>query len=177
MPRLFTALEIPASISSDLSRLQNGLENARWIEPVDFHLTLRFIGDVTNQQANELTEQLEHIQTPEFKLHLDGLDYFGKSKPHSLIVKIKKNETLELLQSKHERLCQRLGLKTDSRKFSPHITIARIGAVPIQQLAQYLSANGYFKSSAFSVNGFCLYTAKSSTGGGPYAKLQRYPFP
>ena len=46
MPRLFTALEIPPDIADRLSSLRGGLSNARWITPENYHVTLRFIGDI-----------------------------------------------------------------------------------------------------------------------------------
>ena len=46
MPRLFTGLEIPAEIGQTLSNLRGGLPGARWIDPENYHVTLRFIGDI-----------------------------------------------------------------------------------------------------------------------------------
>ena len=51
MPRLFTALEIPAALGESLSLLRGGLPGARWIDPENYHLTLRFIGDVDDEIA------------------------------------------------------------------------------------------------------------------------------
>ena len=54
MPRLFTGLEIPAEIGQTLSSLRGGLPGARWVDPDDYHLTLRFIGDIDGVTANEI---------------------------------------------------------------------------------------------------------------------------
>ena len=84
MPRLFTALEIPASIAMQLSFLQSGLSGARWIDRESLHITLRFIGDVDLPVAREIAYELEKVKTAPFSLRLDGLDVFGNSRPHSL---------------------------------------------------------------------------------------------
>ena len=52
MPRLFTGLEIPAEIGHTLSSLRGGLPGARWIDPENYHVTLRFIGDIDGISAN-----------------------------------------------------------------------------------------------------------------------------
>ena len=54
MPRLFTGLEIPAEIGQTLSNLRGGLPGARWIDPENYHVTLRFIGDIDGVAANEI---------------------------------------------------------------------------------------------------------------------------
>ena len=54
MPRLFTALEIPASIGDSLAFLRGGLPGARWISPENYHITLRFIGDIDDSLARDI---------------------------------------------------------------------------------------------------------------------------
>ena len=58
MPRLFTGLEIPAEIGQTLSNLRGGLPGARWIDPENYHVTLRFIGDIDGIYANEIASML-----------------------------------------------------------------------------------------------------------------------
>ena len=56
MPRLFTGLAVPAEIAEALKIHQGGLPGARWIEPGDFHVTLRFLGDVEATVADDVVE-------------------------------------------------------------------------------------------------------------------------
>ncbi|HAC59822.1 MAG TPA: RNA 2',3'-cyclic phosphodiesterase, partial [Rhodobiaceae bacterium] len=58
MIRLFTALEIPDEVAEKLIPLQRGINGARWIERPDFHITLRFIGDVAENVADDIDEAL-----------------------------------------------------------------------------------------------------------------------
>ena len=58
MPRLFTGLEIPQEIGQSLSSLRGGLPGARWIDPENYHVTLRFIGDIDDYIADEIASLL-----------------------------------------------------------------------------------------------------------------------
>ena len=62
MPRLFTGLEIPQEIGHSLSSLRGGLPGARWIDPENYHVTLRFIGDIDDYIANEIAHSLVQCQ-------------------------------------------------------------------------------------------------------------------
>ena len=58
MPRLFTALEIPASLRTRLSLMRAPLGGAKWVEPENMHITLRFAGDIDGRTADEFADQL-----------------------------------------------------------------------------------------------------------------------
>ena len=66
MPRLFTGLEIPAEVGQTLSNLRGGLPGARWIDPENYHLTLRFIGDIDGASANEIASLLWRVNRRPF---------------------------------------------------------------------------------------------------------------
>ena len=86
MPRLFAAIEIPHNAAMSLSLLRGGLPGARWIDIENYHLTLRFIGDVEHHVADEFADALGRIRRFEFKMGLSGLGCFGGKKPHSLAI-------------------------------------------------------------------------------------------
>jgi 2'-5' RNA ligase len=174
MPRLFTALEIPASIGDGLAMLRGGLPGARWIDPENYHLTLRFIGDIDDALANDIASLLDGISRPAFDLQLDGLAAFGGSKPRAIIATAAATPALLELQGEHERLLKRLGVSPDSRKFTPHVTLARLNNSRSREVAEYLAARPY-RSVPFWVSQFVLYSARASTGGGPYVAEAIYP--
>ena len=68
MPRLFTGLEIPAEIGQTLSNLRGGLPGARWIDPENYHVTLRFIGDIDGIAANEIASMLFRVNRKPFEV-------------------------------------------------------------------------------------------------------------
>lgn len=174
MPRLFTALEIPRDASLSLSLLRGGLPGARWIDVENYHLTLRFIGDVEGHVADEVANALDRVQRPAFSLTLAGVGAFGR-KPHALWAGALANPDLQALQAEIERICQRVGLPADPRKFSPHVTLARLRNANPADVAHYLSAHGSFSAMPFRVDRFVLMSSRDSVGGGPYVIEEAWP--
>ncbi len=126
MPRLFTAIEIPAHIALSLSMLRGGLPGGRWIDAENYHITLRFIGDIDGRTADEIAAALSRIRRPGMRLRLRGLDAFGGNKPHALYASVEPNSALNELQAEQERMMQRIGLKAEGRRYIPHVTLARL---------------------------------------------------
>ncbi len=126
MPRLFTALEIPRHVGESLAMMRGGLPGARWIDPENYHLTLRFIGDIDDALARDIAGLLGRVQRRPFELRLDGLTSFGGRKPRALVAAATPVAPLMELQAEHERLLQRLGLEPEGRKYTPHVTLARL---------------------------------------------------
>lgn len=174
MPRLFTALEIPRDATLSLSLLRGGLPGARWIDVENYHLTLRFFGDIEGHVADEIANALDRIRRPAFTLTLSGVDAFGK-KPHSIYAGVAPSAELFALQAEIERICQRLGLPADPRKFVPHVTLARLRNPSVGDLAHYLSSRGNFATAPFKVGRFVLMSARDSIGGGPYVVEETWP--
>ena len=77
MPRLFIALEIPAEVATGLTLHRGGVSGARWIEPADYHITLRFLGDVDRRMANDIDHVLSDLTAYPFEVTLDALGSFG----------------------------------------------------------------------------------------------------
>ncbi|WP_051630691.1 RNA 2',3'-cyclic phosphodiesterase [Afifella pfennigii] len=175
MPRLFTALELPADIAFSLSLLRGGLPGARWIDPENYHMTLRFIGDVDHNIAHEVAGTLARVSRPSFKLALAGLGSFGSRKPHSLWAGVAPSQELKELQADLERRLQRLGLEPDRRKFTPHVTLARLKTASQAEVAAYLTLRGDFRTPPFKVGRFVLLSSRASKGGGPYIVEEAYP--
>lgn len=175
MPRLFTALEIPRNAAMSLSLLRGGLPGARWIDVENYHITLRFIGDVDGRTADEIVERLDRIDRPEFQLRLEGIGSFGSKKPHSIWAGVSPSPELSALQGEIERICQRIGLPPDPRKFTPHVTLARLKYSRVDDVVQYLVGRGNFQTSTFTVPRFVLLSSRESVGGGPYLTEEVFP--
>lgn len=174
MPRLFTGLEIPAEIGQTLSNLRGGLPGARWIDPENYHVTLRFIGDIDGMSANEIASMLFRVDRKPFEVKVQGLTSFGGRKPRAVVATIAPSKPLMELQAELERMMQRIGLDPEGRKFIPHVTLARLHDASDQDVADYLSLRGYFPSKAFMAERFVLFSSRASTGGGPYVVEDAY---
>src|SRR5205809_6294220 len=126
MPRLFTGLEIPREIAQSLSMLRGGLPGARWIDPENYHITLRFIGDIDDRLAHDIAQLLDGVRRRSFDVRFGGLTIFGGRKPRAIVVGVEPVQPLVQLQSELERLMQPLGLEPEARKFTPHVTLAAL---------------------------------------------------
>ncbi|SCB45843.1 RNA 2',3'-cyclic phosphodiesterase [Rhizobium multihospitium] len=175
MPRLFTALEIPRNAAMSLSLLRGGLPGARWIDVENYHITLRFIGDVDGRTADEIVDRLDRIDRPEFQLRLEGIGSFGSKKPHSVWAGVSQTPDMFALQGEIERICQRIGLQPDPRKFTPHVTLARLKSSRVDDVVHYLSGRGNFYTQPFTVGRFVLLSSRESVGGGPYLTEEIFP--
>jgi RNA 2',3'-cyclic 3'-phosphodiesterase len=176
MPRLFTGLELPSRIVDRLALLRGKIAGARWIDPENYHITLRFIGDVDGVQADAFASELEDIAFDSFDIGIDGLGSFGGNKPRALFAAIKLTPALERLQKTHERAARLAGLPPEPRNFTPHVTLARLKDTKPKAVAEYLSYYGGFISEPFRISRFVLFSARANQGGGPYLIEECYPF-
>ena len=174
MPRLFTALELPERIVSQLAVARGGLAGARWLEAEDYHVTLRFIGDVDGRAARDITEALGDIRRPKALIRFEGLSWFGGDKPRTIIARVKPDPALMDLQAEQERRLRRIGVEPETRKYTPHVTLARLRGVAQAAVADYLAARGALQTEAFTAERFALYSARDGTGGGPYVVEAAY---
>src|ERR1700759_4925790 len=174
MPRLFTGLEIPAEIGQTLSGLGGGLPGPRWIDPENYHVTLRFIGDIDGMYANEIASMLFRVNRKPFEVKLQGLSSCAARNPRAVLPPARPSRPLIELQAELERMMQRMGLDPEGRKFTPHVTLARLHDASSQDVADYLSVRGYFPSKVFTADRFVLFSSRASTGGGPYVVEDSY---
>lgn len=175
MPRLFVALEIPQDAALSLSLLRGGLPGARWIDVENYHLTLRFIGNVEGHVADEVAGALDRIRRSPFRLQLAGVGAFGSKKPHALWAGVKASPEMNALQGEIERNFQRIGLAADPRRFTPHVTVARLRDVDASLVARWMSARGNFVTEPFKVARFVLMSSRGASGGGPYVVEESWP--
>ena len=175
MPRLFTGLEIPDDLAFSLSLFKGGLSGARWIHPDNYHITLRFIGDIDGGMARDIAHMLEGVRRRALTLSVDGLRIFGGDRPRALVAAIAPSRELMELQAEHERIMRRCGMPPETRKFTPHITLARLRETSPRQAAEFLALRGPIFAPSFTADEFVLFSSRASTGGGPYIIEAAYP--
>ena len=174
MPRLFTGLEIPDDVALDLQIMQGGIPGARWMAPENYHLTLRFIGDIEQGLARDVAEILAGIAFEPFSMRLKGVGIFGGSKPHSLYAGVEPCEALLRLQAMQARQLLVLGLPAESRKYLPHVTLARLNDADLRALQRWVEVHSLYSTKAFEVTQFVLFSSRPLKGGGPYAAEEIY---
>jgi RNA 2',3'-cyclic 3'-phosphodiesterase len=175
VPRLFTGLEVPDTVVGQLTLLRGGVVGARWVEPQDYHITLRFVGDVDGGVARDIAETLSDTRRPKIPVRFEGLSWFGGDKPRALVVKVKPEPALMDLQAEQERRLRRIGVEPETRKYTPHVTLARLRGVAQAAVADYLATRGALLTESFTAERFVLYSARNGSGGGPYVVEAAYP--
>ena len=174
MPRLFTGLEIPQDIAFELNLMQGGVWGARWVESADYHITLRFIGDIEERLAREIRLALESVIAEPFTIRLKGVGAFGGLDPHSIYAGVAESAEIRRLQSTLERHCQMLGLAPEGRKFTPHVSLARLRSPNLANVQDFLARQNLYLSRPFEVSRFVLFSSRPSRGGGPYGVVDAY---
>lgn len=176
MPRLFTGIEIPAEQREELYRLRMPLPGGgKWAAPENYHLTLRFAGDIEKSQAAELVDRLAGISMNAFEIRLAGVGAFGGNDPHAIWAGVEPSPELEALARANERAARAAGLPPESRAFKPHVTLARIRYASPDAVARILGRLGAFRSQPLFVGRFVLFSARPKVGGGPYAVEEVFP--
>jgi 2'-5' RNA ligase len=166
MPRLFVAIDLPLDIRERLGALCCGLPGARWAPPEQMHLTLRFIGDVDGSVLTLVREALLEVRAEEFCLQLEGIGFFPpRGSPKVVWVGIRNSEQLLRLRNRIESVLVRAGLEPEGRKFSPHITLARLKNTPPSRIGAYLAQHGLFGTEEFRVSEFLLYSSVLNSRG------------
>ena len=172
--RLFVALALPDAVAQSLMLIQGGVPGARWQTREQFHLTLRFIGEVDGRDAAMLDAALASIADPGFELQLLGVGQFGNKQPHALWAGLRSSEALDHLQRKVDTAIRRVGQPQDNHKFTPHVTLARLRNPPMPKVVEWLTYNALYTSTAFRVDAFHLYSSHLSQDGSRYRQEQSY---
>lgn len=176
MPRLFTALEMPQAQRVRLSLLRAPIGGAKWIDPENMHITLRFAGDMDGRTADEFADQLAEISFPAFAVSINGTGAFGGHSPRVLWAGIEPNPQIEALYRANERAARAAGLDPDGRDFKPHVTLARMRGARQAAVAQFLEEHGDLRLEPFTMTRFVLLSARPGSGGPPYGIEASYPF-
>jgi 2'-5' RNA ligase len=160
--RLFVGLDLPWSLKERLAMLAGGLPGARWVPAENYHLTLRFIGETPGYRAEEIDHALSGLRARGFSLTFAGVGTFRKGgRTTALWAGVERNPQLDLLQSKIETALQRAGLDPERRRFSPHITLARLdNNVPEAKLAAFVQGHNLFRAEPFTVEHFTLFSSR-----------------
>ena len=175
MLRLFVGIEFPPELKLRLSMLETGIPGAKWVDAGNFHLTLRFIGEVDEGIAADIDEALSRVRARRFTLQLAGTGTFGGGKPRALWVGVERNPELVALHDKIEQALIRIGLEPEPRKFAPHVTLARLRDPALGQLGDFLAAHAQFRAAPLPVEQFSLIASFPTKAGSIYEDQAEYP--
>lgn len=167
MPRLFVAIDFPEAVNQQLIGLCKGISKAKWIKPGQIHLTLRFIGEVTDEQAELLKLALREVRAQAFDLQLKGTGTFpqGGRRPRILWVDVKAGRELLELAEKVDQAAKAAGLVLKEEDFTAHVTLARFRYPPGAELAAWQKKQAGFESPVLRIREFHLVESELTPDG------------
>jgi len=175
--RLFTALDIPDALRDDLSGLQNDdALDARWTDPDQFHVTLRFIGEVPDEHAGRYEEGLAAVTAPPVQCVPYGLDVLpSRRSPRVLMLGLKRTDSMMVLYDAVSNALEAEGLDPEDREYRPHVTIGRLDDANPEAVHAVLRRHGDRSFSSFEANRFVLYESTLTSDGAIHEPQATYP--
>lgn len=177
MIRLFVGLALPQTHRQHLNIISHGIPGARWVASENLHITLRFIGEVDEDVAEDLAQALSRVSATPFEITLKELGTFGEP-PHAIWAGVKDDPdgALAALQANIESALVRKGLEPEHRKYSPHVTLAYCKKSPVNRVAQYLEGGADLNLAPFKVTGFSIFQSHLRPEGAEYSRVVEFDF-
>lgn len=180
--RAFIAIELPDELHDRLAREQTRFRaaaaDARWTRPEGIHLTLKFLGEISEEQVAQVKEALEEIGSFEpFGVRAKGFGFFPDARrPRVFWAGLDAPPELAQLAARIESAMATLGFATENRAFSPHLTLARFKEPrPQPRLLALIADQGEMDLGEFEASEFYLWESKLSPQGAQYRKVARFP--
>ncbi len=161
-----------------LGGLREELRGVSWVSPLNFHLTLKFIGETEPEREAQIRAVLGQIRVEPFILGVSGLGAFPERGNPKVVWAGVEPSHPRLFQLQHRVVDAlfRLGIEPERRVYSPHITVARTLEASPQTVRQFLKRHGSFACEAFRVERFGLWRTLPAAGGGVhYGEVEGWP--
>ena len=169
MLRLFVAIDVPDSVKEQLLGWRLPVKGARWVDLDQMHLTLAFLGEQPHDVYREVCDSLEDLEFAPFELRFQSVNFFGSKKtPRILWADVCSSPELLTLQKKVSKHCRALGIKIGSRRFRPHLTLARLNSVSFADLARSLETLYLAQTEPFWIDSFQLFSSRLHPNGAVY---------
>lgn len=176
MIRLFVGLELPEDARERLAALAGGVPGARWVDPENMHLTLRFIGNVGEGEVADIDAALARVRAPAFELEIAGVDAFSRGRrPVMIWAGAELDGALAHLQQRIEAAVVKAGFPPEGRRFTPHITLARLKDASPGRVRQFIAHHNLVRIAPFPVRHFTLFSSHLGQRGASYRAEAAYP--
>jgi len=174
MPRLFVAIRPPLDVIDRLIDTMEGIENARWQDEEQLHLTLAFAGEVEHGEAEDLVAALAAVRFDRFDLAISGVGHFEhRGRVTAIWARVAESEALGALQRRVARACESVGIELEHRRFTPHVTLARFSR-PAPEVPDWLARHARLHCAQFTVDHFALLSSRLSHSGSIYEEIARF---
>jgi 2'-5' RNA ligase len=181
--RCFVAIELPDQVKAGLRDIQaklksGGQAQVKWVDPYSIHLTLKFLGGVDGARIGPITAAMKEASQgiPPFSLKVEGLGAFPNLRQLQVVWVGVGGEVDKLanLQQRLEKNLAQLGFAPEKRRFTPHLTLARVrdraSLIEREGLGQ-LIASTEFEAHSFPVEAVSLMRSQLTREGAIYSRL------
>jgi RNA 2',3'-cyclic 3'-phosphodiesterase len=182
--RIFIALDIPGEIRARMieymERARALAPEARWARPEGLHVTLKFIGEVSEARVEQIKTALATVKTAPFQVAFEKAGFFPNPKsPRVFWIGVEGGEELPHLAALIDKATHAVGIPKEARAYSPHLTLARAGSGAggqhhVKPLATLLHDQAPPQFGTMTARDFFLYLSQPQRGGSKYTKLQRF---
>jgi len=181
--RAFIAIELPDELKVGLGQIESQLKSeeqswVKWVDPNSVHLTLKFLGNIAIDRTGEITRAIEEAARgiPPFRLEVRDLGVFPNLKRVQVAWVGLSGEVdkLSQLQQRLESNLERLNFTPESRKFTPHLTIARLrdrASLDERQRFGQIISSTKFKAVIIKVDAISLMRSQLARTGAIYSRL------
>ena len=180
--RAFIAIDLPDALHAALAEapreLRRAAPEARWSKPEGIHLTLKFLGEISDAQTKYVVEALTQLGPFEpFEIGVKGFGFFPSERgPRVFWAGVAAPPALAELASQIDARLARIGFAREDRAFSPHLTLARFKVPrPQPELLAAIATQPEIPLGKFKASEFFLFESKLSPQGSQYKKIMRFP--
>jgi len=171
--RLFIAFDVPEEVREHILKLQKQLTGAKLTLTKNFHLTLKFLGEVTPVQVEDIKKKLASVKFKPFMAKLNGTGIFPSDKMIRVVwAEITPHDIIRELQKQIDEALH--GMFTKEKQFTPHLTIARVKTVENKEQFAEQVKNLKVEPITFEVKEFKLIESQLTSEGPVYKELAAY---
>lgn len=188
--RLFVALEIPEetreALAAVIAQLERAYPSARWVPPKAMHVTLKFIGNTSEEKLAAIRDELSKVRSTEpVEIRFRGLGFFPNEKrPRVFWCGAEASPNAAALAADMDRALGPLGIKSEARAFTPHLTLARFkesrgDKKQANRIAEIAKSSHEMQAKDFGAlrtSEFHLFESKTKPSGAEYTRLETFHF-
>ncbi len=161
-----------------IARLQQSDANARWVDDEEMHITLSFLGDTVDTLVPKVCKAVDEVakEASPFNLSLKGAGAFPDiARPRVAWLGVEDGaDHLTALHRSLETAIRALGVQTDGRKYTPHMTLGRIRGRS-QPLTELLKQQAEVEAGESMVSELVVFSSSMEKSGPVYAIMHRAP--
>jgi 2'-5' RNA ligase len=181
--RCFIAIDIDETVRGDIAQLQETLQpqadikrsEAKWVEPENIHLTLKFLGEVRDQDITEVCRIVNDTAAEHapFAVEVEGVGTFGR--PARVVwAGVSEAQELVVLQKDLDERLAEAGWHKDEKKFSAHLTLCRIKSARAGKVLQHaVEGQATKRLGTVFVDSICVYRSDLTSTGPVYTLISR----